>query len=427
MYLEKVKKNIAVNKLIADSDSLLLAVSGGKDSMCLSYILEKLGYKFAVAHCNFGLRDNESDEDAVFVKEYFQNKNIETHSIKFDTADYAQKKGLNIQLAARKLRYDWFDELTTQFHYLKIITAHHANDTIETVLYNMSRGTGLAGVIGIPVENGKVIRPMLTLKSEEIEEIVRKNKIPFRMDSSNSSDKYARNNIRNNIITPFKNINKSFENDFLQTISNLQNANDLLKEFVAREIQKFCTKDQWIWIEKGKLLDFDNHALLLYECIRNYGFNHSQTNNILASKTGIILKSETHEMLNDRDFILIRKIENRVDIPFYLNKTGVFLYQNLVIELTKTKIKNTLQIPLNDKTFPIVIRNWKQGDNFKPEGMKGKSKKLSDLFNDLKINRFEKENIKILESNGVIISVVGYRNAIIHPQKSALSLFISIQ
>ncbi len=408
-------------------DELLLAVSGGKDSMCLSYILEKIGYKYSVAHCNFGLRGNESDEDAFFVLNYFQEKKIKIHIIEFDTKDFAQKNGLNIQLAARKLRYDWFYELSNNFHYDKIITAHHANDTIETVLYNLCRGAGLSGATGIPTSIGKVIRPMLSLKAEEIDILINKNKIPFRTDSSNNSDKYTRNKIRNELIPSFQKINKTFENDFLTTIANFNNYNDLFNELIANLIPTFCTFGNIIKIEKSQLFKLKNHQLLLFEAIKKYGFNHTQARNIIQSKIGSIIKSESHEILNDRDLFLIRKIEKKISIPFYINHIGYFHFENKVGFLTNEPSNTTLQIPQNKLTFPLIIRNWQEGDKFKPAGMNGQSKKLSDLFNDLKINRFDRENVKVLISNNIIISVIGFRDSHQIIDKKADFLFIEIK
>jgi tRNA(Ile)-lysidine synthase len=271
--LEKFQNHIHFYFPYLKGKKLLLATSGGIDSMVLVHLLLKLNSKVGIAHCNFKLRGNESDADENFVKQFAKENQIPFHTISFQTEKYATENKLSIQLAARKLRYDWFNEVLAKKKYDYITTAHHLDDQVETFLINFTRGTGLDGLTGIPSQNGKIIRPLLPFSREEIETFAQEKDIKWREDSSNSSNKYLRNKLRHDIIPILKELNSSFLDSFQNTLSHLKEANDLSEEASKMVYEKVVEKfDYKIEINIQQLLQFNNYKSYLYQWLKEYGF-----------------------------------------------------------------------------------------------------------------------------------------------------------
>lgn len=403
---------------------LLLAVSGGVDSMVLLHLLLKEGYHVAVAHCNFKLRAKESDADEQFVKKVCIENKVPFFCKKFLTAKQAAADKTGIQETARKLRYEWFAELMEQEKFDRLITAHQATDQLETLLLNLTRGSGLNGLEGIRAKSGKLVRPLLFATRKEIEHFAAKNKIRYRDDSSNASDKYARNRIRLHVLPQLLRINPQAVEHMSHTSEVVQQAN----EFIAAEISKWVKKHsrvemQGISIEIAPVLKHKTPAFLLFQVLHTYGFNKEQVLQILASvqnQSGKIFRSHSFQLLKDRKTLLIQPLEKAVAQPlsFLLTNTkGSLVTDEFELKWKEKKVPENLKTPsekiLVDTAklkFPLTLRTWKKGDRFQPLGMKGK-KKLSDFFVDQKLSKTQKENCFVLESGNEIVWVVNQRLA----------------
>jgi tRNA(Ile)-lysidine synthase len=419
--------NAYINKqqLFTKNNSLLVAVSGGKDSMALCVLLKDAGYnKFSVAHCNFTLRGKEADADEAFVKAYCEKNRTPCFHIKFNTNTYAKEKSISIQMAARELRYRWFNELMVEHGFDYLLTAHHANDNIETFFINLLRGSGINGLKAILPKQGKLIRPLLFATRAEIDAYVKENKITFREDSSNREDKYLRNYLRLHIIPAFKKLNPSFEQTLTDEIEVLQQTNLILTKEVEKQRKKLLTKDgDALKINIDKLNKTKASKLILFELIKDLGFNSSQSNDIynsLQAQSGKTFVSNTHALIKDREFLiikpkaddntpsefLIKKEDKEINHPIKLNIT--FLKGNINSIPKKDFTSNKAFIDADRITFPLTVNKWKQGDKFIPLGMKG-FKKLSDFFTAEKASLFDKQNQWILRCNDDIIWLVGKR------------------
>ena len=354
MMQSKFSNYISNNHLFTKKDKLLVAVSGGADSMALLCLLWTEGYNFGVAHCNFQLRGEESDGDERFVELFASYITPHFHKKRFDTEGSASDKKTGIQETARDLRYAWFEELRQTFDYQYILTAHHASDSIETVVFNLIRGTGLRGLTGIKPKNGYLIRPLLFAAKTDILAYVKQYKIPFREDSSNESDKYARNLIRHLIIPELKKINPEFENTLQNTIKNLNETQDLMDYFLDKmrsELIKI-NKNQTL-IPINKLKELPSNKTVLLELIKDFGFNAQQVESIISNnKIGNKFYSKTHELLIDRSDFIIQLIDYQENTQNFSlttqnaqletqNTEGSVLY---VFEDTKTINFNNLLI-----------------------------------------------------------------------------------
>lgn len=394
---------------------LLLATSGGIDSMVLVHLFHQLKYQIGIAHCNFNLRGNESNEDENFVKQFAQENQIPFHTISFQTVDYANENKLSIQLAARKLRYEWFEQVLTNENYDYILTAHHLDDQVETFLINFTRGTGLEGLTGIPSQNDNIIRPLLPFSREEIESLAQDKNILWREDSSNSSNKYLRNKLRHDVIPILKALNPSFLNSFQNTLRHLSQSNDLLNE-VSNEVYKkvIVTNKGVIEIDLPKLLEYKNYKGYLYQWLKKYDFTSwVDIYDLVHAQSGKQVFSETHVVLKDRERLLVFPKVEEVIQEYFLNKNEKTLKVPLNISLCKVDdISNTTNNIIfvdEDKIqFPLVIRKKQEGDSFQPSGMEGK-KKLSKYFKDEKYSLIDKEKQWILASNNSIVWVIGKR------------------
>lgn len=434
--LEQFKNYLFDNKLVLQSDKIVLAVSGGRDSMLMLWLFHQSGFAVEVAHCNFQLRGAESDADEDLVRAYTSMHNIPFHVKHFDTEQYALEHKISIQMAARELRYSWFEELRVANSCQVIAVAHHKNDHVETVLFNLSRGTGLKGLLGIHAKRNRIIRPLLFLESKEITQLVNQLSIPFRDDSSNFLTKYSRNKIRLDIITEFQKLSPDFITIMNDNIIRFQESADLLDDFVLSlrdAIFKQIGVESWTIAKsaiEGKKIS------LLYLLFEPFGFTKPILEDLVLSlhkEPGRIFASEGFVVLVDRDVLFLEKrlslneqvIINKIDGSS--QQWGDFSFDliesdDLYIEREQWSTK----IDYDKIQFPLVVRSWQIGDYFQPLGMKGK-KKLSDLFVQRKVNVLAKDRIPVLvNGNGDIIWVVGIqlddRYKIVQKTKKVLKL-----
>ncbi|MFN3403694.1 MAG: tRNA lysidine(34) synthetase TilS [Cytophagaceae bacterium] len=420
--LERFQNYISKNGLIFPDDEILLGISGGLDSVVLANLLHLSGFSFAFAHCNFNLRGQESDTDEEFVKSLAGEYKIRFFSNRFNTEEYSQKKGISIQMAARELRYAWFRGLTENHSFSKLATAHHQNDLAETIILNLTRGTGISGLKGFKPKNGNIIRPLLFATREELELYAKENKIQWREDSSNNSVKYNRNLIRKKIIPVLKEINPALEESMYLTAIKIAATENILNEYVSR-IRKLCLRiennlhviDLQILMEHS----IETH-LVLYELIKPFGFSYLDAEAILNfDSSGKKLFSKTNEIIMDRNKLVLIPIEESninftdIQIPIISDHvTSQYFTINASAYSKENFILNTnpafAQLDMDLLEFPLVIRAWKEGDYFQPIGMKGK-KKISDFLIDLKIPLHLKKLIFVLTSGEDIVWVMGKR------------------
>lgn len=417
--LARVKQYIDKNGLFDSNDKILVALSGGADSVALLFVLKKLGYTVSAAHCNFKLRGAESDQDEAFVRKLVHDWQVEAHFTVFDTRTYAKEQGISIEMAARDLRYHWFYELSRQHAYTKIALGHHLNDSIETLLLNLSRGTGIKGLTGISATNQKVVRPLLCVNRDEIEALLNQENLSYRHDSSNDSLHYMRNIIRHQIIPAFKTINPAFEQVMVQNLLNFQDAASLYDNQVE-QIKEQLTRQAGnrLLIDTQRLSELPYKATVLFELISPMGFSYdsvSKALNAMDSEPGRTFFSESHQLLVDRTQLIVEPVDTLNEVFVIDDLHGLsrlpFLLQGNTMsadEFVMDKDAKTGSFDATKLSFPLTFRHWNSGDRFYPLGMK-QQKKLSDFFTDQKIDRFTKDKIWIMESNQQIAWLVGHR------------------
>ncbi|MBA3683151.1 MAG: tRNA lysidine(34) synthetase TilS [Bacteroidetes bacterium] len=417
---KKFESNILKNQLFSKKDSLLLAISGGIDSVVLAHLLKNAGFEFALVHCNFKLRGKDSNADETFCKTLAKKLNVKFYSQQFDTTEYSKKNKVSIQMAARELRYTWFNELLKKNKFDHLITAHHTNDVIETIFINLCRGTGIKGLKGIPEKTGNIVRPLLNFTKEEINTFAKKEKIKFRTDKSNFEDKYERNLLRLEVIPKLKKLHPALEQTFLSNIANFKAEAEIVNDFLAEKTKQLISeKGEQVLIDKNKLKKEKHLNTLLHYILETFGFNATQINDI---KNNIISKGETGKLFFtsnftltiDREFIFIKPGANQsseaISIRSFEELKGSALLSLQEVKNFKTLKKNELVIEKESLIFPLKIRGKKTGDKFRPFGMKG-FKLISDFLKDQKLNAFEKEKCLLLENgNGEIIWVIGFRS-----------------
>ena len=413
---------ISHHNLCGKNDRILLAVSGGIDSVVMLDLFYQAKYKIAIAHCNFQLRANESDEDERFVKKLGEKYDVEVFIKRFETNTYARSNNLSIQIAARNLRYAWFEELRKEISFDFVAVAHNSDDEVETFFINLSRGSGLTGLKGIPLKRESIIRPVLFANREKIVAYAKKNKLFIREDSSNKEDKYLRNKIRLNLIPELEKLSPKFSYSVIDSINHLNEADILLKQLLEEKFKALRKqKDGIISISLPELEKLQPFRIWLYYLLRLYNFNRDTTDNLAESitgkQTGKIFFSATHKALINRKELKIKTIGENKEKVYLINidKKSITKPINLSIDSFRVtegfQLKKDIRFAQLDKDklkFPLKIRNWKKGDKFKPFGMKG-SKLLSDYFIDSKIDLFEKEDIWLLLSGEKIVWVIGYR------------------
>lgn len=415
---------IELNKLFNPADKVLLAVSGGKDSVLMTHLFNEAHFTFGIAHCNFKLRGDESDGDEIFTRNLAGQFNVPFFTTSFNTEVLARQYKMSVQMVARQLRYDWFEQIRAENEYDYIALAHHQNDTVETVLLNLVRGTGIAGLHGILPKRGKLIRPLLFLGREEIDTLILENKYAYREDRSNSSVKYARNKLRIEVIPKLKELNPHLEETFETNSRRFKE----LEDFLTFQTEQLRTKNFLvlpsgdIHIRLDDLRQLEPKSLLLYELFKTYNFSEPVLNDLMQSwdgQAGKIFESPTHSLLLDRNSLILTTLKTNETLEtliFKGEKKASWEDSNFNIQEVQTsefKSSFTKEASFFDEEmlqFPLKLRQWKKGDYFHPFGMKGK-KKLSDFFTGLKIPLTEKKHIPVLENgNGDILWVAGYRS-----------------
>ena len=416
--LNNFQNHINQNLSFLNKSRLLIAISGGLDSVVLTHLCHQLKLNIALAHCNFNLRGNESDGDEEFVLQLAEDLDLEVFIESFETEDYAKTYKLSTQMAARELRYNWFEELAEQLNFDFILTAHHADDNLETFLINLSRGTGLDGLMGIPEVNNKIVRPLLTFSREDIETYAKDNKLKWREDSSNASNKYLRNKLRHDVIPVLKEINPFLLQNFESTQNHLQDSKQIIEDTIVR-IQKkavYVDNDNVIRLSIKKLKKLSNPKAYLFELLKDFNFTEwDDVTNLLDAQSGKQVFSSTHRLLKDRDYLLLiennseetlesisisedkKQLKTTFGTLFFDEADAIFDAQTNLIYVDKAKLK-----------YPLILRKWEEGDFFYPSGMTGK-KKLSKYFKDEKMSLIEKENTWLLCSEKDIVWVIGRR------------------
>lgn len=414
--LSKFEKHVASYFPFLKGKKLLLAVSGGIDSMVLMRLCIEMKMDISVAHCNFTLRGDESDTDEDFVKSQTDKLQIPIFIKKFDTKKIAEKEKSSIQVVARNLRYEWFNTLLINNDYDYMLTAHHLDDSLETFLINFTRGSGLNGLTGIPQQNVSIVRPLLPFSRTEIEIFAKENKVEWREDSSNASDKYLRNKLRHDVIPMLKELNPSLLYSFENTISNLQQAQSLVDDASRIVYRKVVTDTNFQKrINLTELIQLPNYNAYLYQWLEPLGFSDWESINDLATaQSGKQIHSQNHTLLKDRNFLIVfAKQESEKTTLFLIEKEQKEVKFPLKVKFCNVddisnQATNTIFVDEDKLQFPLVIRKWQEGDWFYPHGLNGK-KKLSKFFKDEKYSLLDKSEAWLLCSNNQIVWIIGDR------------------
>ena len=413
-------KNHVKNKLpFLKEGRLVIAISGGIDSVVLAHLCQMLDFNFALAHCNFNLRAEESNADEDFVMALGEVLNVEVFVQNFDTETYADSNKLSIQMAARELRYNWFEELATQLNFDFILTAHHADDNLETFLINFTRGTGLNGLTGIPEMNDNIVRPLLQFSRVEIEAFAIEHQIKWREDSSNSSRKYLRNKLRHEVVPVLKEINPQLLDSFKNTLNYLNDTADIVDESLNAVAKRAIVdiSENGITYKVSEFQKVNNPKAYLFEMFKDFGFTEwKDVVNLLEAETGKYVKSSSHRLIKHREFLVLTELDR-----LYLNQESYFIEQGrqtietsfgtLHFENVDTHSNNSKEMIFIDSEtikYPLELRLWETGDMFHPIGMKGK-KKVSKYLKDEKLSPVDKENTWVLVSDNEIVWIVGRR------------------
>ena len=390
--LRRFIKYIEDNKLFSPGDTILAGVSGGIDSVVLLDLLDKAGYSVGLAHCNFRLRASDSDADEALVESLARKYDKPLYKKSFDTKEYAKENGVSIEMAARELRYNWFEEIRSKHHYNWIAVAHHRDDQLETFFLNLARGTGLSGLTGMRPVNNKVVRPLLFASRKEIEQYRFENHLEFREDASNESLEFQRNKIRHKVIPLMEELNPSFRDGLIKTMANLQDVNKIQLLEIDHTWERVAIrkgKDYYISIDELKLLD--PLPSYLYQFLKPFHINSDVVNDIILSLDSISGKqflSRTHRLVRDRDSLIVTPLELDDLKTHYFDATCRDISHPIKMKVSILERKYKFQIPdsaniacidMEKIQFPLIIRRWQNGDYFKPLGMSG-MKKLSDFF-----------------------------------------------
>lgn len=418
-------------KLFGKGDNLLLALSGGKDSMALLYFLNRNEYKVSVAHCNFQLRGEESEEDANFIRAYCLDRKIPCYIQNIDTAEYAEKKGISIQEAARETRYEFLEKVRLAINAKYILTAHHLQDNIETLWFKVAKGTGIKGLRGIKPKSGVLVRPFLGLSVDQIFSYVKGRNIPFREDSSNASTKYTRNKIRKEILPVLHEVNPMLEKTMRKHFERWREMELLHLAMLEMAMKKlFDYRNGVIYIPIAKLNNLAYKTSLLYSILEKYGFNTADVEDLIQSmesnKEVKVFKSITHKLLKDRKFLILQNIENEEDNKYHLIQKNtskisfhahqkMFIKQKPISKLSKLKKgASHCYVDADKISFPLILRRWEPGDYFYPLGFykesgKPSKKNMGKFLRDLKTDALEKERTWVISTESKIIWVVGIR------------------
>lgn len=418
---EEFEKYILENRLIEPTSRILCAVSGGIDSMVMTELFLKIGSDIGIAHCNFNLRGEESDADEEFVRQFAGKHGIPFFSASFDTSGFASEKGISIQMAARELRYQWFEEIRHKNGFDLIALAHNMNDNIETFLINLTRGTGLAGLTGMKPRHNNLIRPLLFASRDAITNYSDINDVAFREDRTNADIKYTRNRIRHSIIPVFRRINPSFDTTIIETAERLGEINEIVNAFISPIKERaIIQKDNLVTVKIKEIPVLAYRRTILFELFRPFGVASSQLEDLeklTKGPTGNQLFTQNWRLIRNRNEIIILPRENSSGSYFEITSADDFKNIPFIISYEHKKIDENFLIPSSplkacldaDKlSYPLIIRRNIPGDYFYPLGMRSK-KKLSDYFIDKKYSIPDKEKCLILESAGQIVWVIGDR------------------
>ena len=419
MFEQKVGAFIQEKRLFGKSDKVLVALSGGADSVALLRVLLRLGYHCEAAHCNFHLRGEESVRDEKFVVSLAEDLGVKLHRTDFDTAGYASDKGISVEMAARDLRYAWFARVSEAVDAKVVAVAHHRNDSVETFLMNLVRGTGIDGLLGIRAVNGKVVRPLLCVSRADIVAWLENQGIRYVTDSTNLSDAYTRNFIRLNVLPLLERINPSVREAIARSAEHLSAVASVYAYEIARAREEVIVSEGCLSIEA--LCRFPAPEAILYELLKEYGFSRwvsAEVFDALRKESGKVFYSKTHRLLKDRAYLWIVPLEREAEKTSFLLDPSREIYREPVgLTFRELPITPDFQIEKNrrfayfdaDKLrFPLTLRKWREGDWFVPFGMKGRQK-LSDYFSDHKFSRIEKEKAWLLCSGDAIIWLIGER------------------
>ena len=421
MLQQKVLSYIEKHQLLSPDKAVIIGVSGGTDSVVLLHLLVALGYKCEVAHCNFHLRMEESIRDEKFVRNLALTYSIPLHTIDFDTITYAKEHGISIEMAARELRYRWFEKIMKKQGAQAIAVAHHADDNIETLLLNLSRGTGLRGLCGMSARNNNIVRPLLECSRQELDNYLTEHHLEHVEDSTNTLNDYKRNKIRNKVIPMLSEINPAIRETLQSEIMYFKGTLAIYEQALS-EIKKDIVDNsgEGLKLNIEKIKKQVDIPTIMFELLHPYNFNNSvieQLTEHLNSEPGKIFHSETHRLIIDRNHLIISAKGDYSKGSYIISQedSELIIPNKLIINrLQKSegyilpKDQNRVHIDASKISFPLTIRNWKEGDFFYPLGMK-KKKKLSDFFIDNKLSLFEKEKVQLLISNNEIVWIVGIR------------------
>ncbi|AKD02163.1 tRNA lysidine(34) synthetase TilS [Pontibacter korlensis] len=419
--LQKVSGYIQSHGLCQPTDKILAAVSGGIDSVVLCEVLHQLKYDFALAHCNFGLRAEDAEADQLFIKKLAKKYNVPFFTENFNTRAFAEQEKLSTQMAARTLRYNWFEQIRQQEGYDYIATAHHSNDTTETILLHLTKGTGIAGLHGIPPKNGHIIRPMLSVTKDDIYEYVTERKLIWREDSSNQTTKYQRNKIRHEVIPVLKEINPNLEETMLHTAERVSHAESIVAAYIENlRQQSIKEEEEAVYASLTPLQNATGLPVVLHELLRPYNFSYAVVLELVEALEGISGKqfdSPTHTLVKDREQLVITRrnlssfgsiLINEGDTDAEAANTR---FSIKYVDADKYKLNTKPHVAALDADqlkFPLKLRNWQEGDWFVPLGMNGK-KKISDFLIDKKVPANLKGQTLVLVSDQSIAWVVGQR------------------
>lgn len=415
--LATLKKHIETNLPFLLNKKLLLATSGGLDSMVMAHLFKDLQFDIAIAHCNFQLRGVDSFKDQKFVQDFADENEIPVNITQFDTQAFAADYKLSTQVAARDLRYNWFYELLEEEGYDYVLTAHHADDNLETFLINLSRGTGLEGLTGIPEENGSIVRPLLHFTRAEILEYAKENNIAWREDASNASDKYLRNKIRHHVVPLLQEINPNFMEAFQKTQSYLQESAGLVEDASIMVYQQVAKQEEdSITFDLNQLKKLPNYNAYLYQWLSEFGFTAwNDVYDLVDAVSGKQIFASNFRLLKNRDSLILSKIlvEDEVGTYFITKEQQEI---SIPLKLTFKSVANPafesnkiIFVDGDKLQYPLELKLWQEGDSFQPFGMGGKSKKLSKFFKDEKLSLLEKEQCWLLWSANTLVWIIGLR------------------
>ncbi len=421
-FINKVKIFIEKGSLIDASMPVLVALSGGADSVALLRVLLELGYDCRAAHCNFHLRGEESNRDECFVTELCRQLNVAFDVKHFDVPAYIRAHGVSMEMACRELRYEWFEELRQVHGCSCIAVAHHNDDNIETFFLNALRGTGITGLTGMKPRNGVVVRPLLCVSCAEILEWLGETGQDYVTDSTNLENDAKRNRLRNIVLPALYKEFDGAKQALLTTIENMRQCNGLYHESIGvmRNIVSDCEGDS-IVIDLEILNSFDNRGMLLYEILKPLGFNYEQCNDMLNSAVGRHFFSSSHKATINRDTIDVFLFQSRDENVYLVNLESDKIFEPIALEINHVTdemfspdmVDGKCSVAFSNDILQcseVVLRHWREGDRFKPFGMNG-SKLISDLFTDLKLSEKEKNETWLLEADGEIVWVLGYRSS----------------